>query len=99
VKHVTKVQLDSFLLETRTDNKGYFAIQHGLEVFRPGGYQIEGIVISVQHKNQSWYSLEISNAVGNRFWWNQSEVQGFIASPNFYLRPVKVIILALFING
>ena len=96
---MAKVQLETFLLETSTDNNGFFSIPHGLEVFTPDGYRIEGIVVAVQHLNNNWHTLEISNAVDNRFWWNQTVVQGLIASPNFHNRPVKIIIFALFIVG
>jgi hypothetical protein len=96
---MAKVQLDTFLLETSTDNNGFFSIPHGLEVFTPDGYQIEGIVVAAQHQNNNWHTLEISNAVDNRFWWNQTVVQGLIASPNFHNRPVRIIIFALPIVG
>lgn len=96
------IQLSTFFLETSTDNNGFFSISHGLEVimppppFRGSIWVIEGIVVSVQHQNNNWHTLEISNAVDNRFWWNQTVIQGLIASPNFRNRPVKIVIFAFF---
>jgi hypothetical protein len=76
VKSVAQVQLDTFLLETHTNSNGRFSIAHGLEVFSPDGTRIDGIVVAVQHQNNNWHTLEGSNTVDNRFWWNETIVQG-----------------------
>ncbi len=96
---MASVQLVTFLLETNTDNNGFFSIPHGLEWVGSDHYEIEGITVAVQHQNNNWHTLESSEAVDNRFWWNDTVVQGLIASPNFYNRPVKIIVFAQFIIG
>lgn len=93
------VKLDTFLLETTTDNRGFFSVPHGLERFEPDGYRIKGITVAVQHQNKNWHNLEFSSEVDNRFWWNDTVVQGFIASPNFYNRPARIIVFAQFVPG
>jgi hypothetical protein len=96
---MTKVKLDTFLLETATDNNGFFTVQHKLEQFQPDGYRIRGIIVAVQHHNLNWHTLEFSNSVDNRFWWNERVVEGVIGSPNFSNRPVQVVVFAQFIVG
>lgn len=78
---------------------GFFSVAHELEIFEPDGFSIQGIVVAVQHVNGNWHTLEISNEIDNRFWWNDTLVQGLIASPNFHNRPVKVIVFAVFVVG
>lgn len=94
-----KASLDTFLLNTTTDNGGFFSVPHGLEKFEPDGYVIKGITVAVQHQNNNWHTLEFSEEVDNRFWWNKTVVQGFIASPNFHNRPVQIIVFAQFTVG
>jgi hypothetical protein len=94
-----KVNLDTFYLEAQTNNVGFFSALHGLEQFTPDGYAIKGIVVAIRHKNNNWHTLELSHTVDNRFWWNNTKVEGKIASANFYNRPVKIIIFAQFIVG
>ena len=94
-----RADLATFLYETSTDNAGFFSVAHELEIFEPDGFSIQGIVVAVQHVNGNWHTLEISNEIDNRFWWNDTLVQGLIASPNFHNRPVKVIVFAVFVVG
>lgn len=91
-----EVHLETFLLETSANDQGRFSVPHGLEEAVAGRnwYRIQGIVVAVQHKNKNWHTLELSHNVDNRFWWNTKVVAGIIASPNFYNRPVKIIIFA-----
>jgi hypothetical protein len=90
-----RVNLETFLLETTTDSRGFFSAPHGLpHTGATALYEIEGITVAVQHQNKNWHTLEMSEAVDNRFWWNDTVVQGFIASPNFYNRPVRIIVFA-----
>lgn len=96
---MAQVELATFLLDASTDNNGFFSVPHGLEVFTPDGFRIQAITVAVQHLNGNWHTLEISNQIDNRFWWNETFVQGLIASPNFHNRPVKVVVFALFVVG
>jgi hypothetical protein len=90
------VNLETFLLNTTTDSRGFLSVPHDL----PSGstsfnYEVEGITVAVQHQNKNWHTLEFSETVDNRFWWNETVVQGLIASPNFHNRPVRIIVFAL----
>ncbi|MBN3892241.1 MAG: hypothetical protein HWQ43_24880 [Nostoc sp. JL31] len=78
-----------FYLTTATNGDGFFSVGHGL-----GNSFIYGIEVAVQHINGNWHTLEFSNSVDNRFWWNTAKVEGFINSPNFRFRPVRIIIFA-----
>lgn len=91
---MASVKLETFLYEARTNEVGSFSVPHVLEEFSPDGYQIVGIIVSVQHQNGNWHTLEISNAVDNRFWWNHIAVQGRITSRDFHDRPVRIIVFA-----
>jgi hypothetical protein len=93
------VTLKTILIETKTDEKGFFSAPHGLERYTPDGYTIRAISVAVQHKNGNWHTLEFSNNVDNRFWWNKDVVAGIIASPNFFMRPVRVIVFAEAVVG
>jgi hypothetical protein len=86
--------LKTFLLETESDENGFFSIPHGLERFEPDGYTIRAISVAIQSKNGNWHTVEQSNAVDNRFWWNNDDVAGWIASPEFSNQPVQVIVFA-----
>src|SRR5512144_2634926 len=94
------ITLNTFVFDTSTDNDGFFSVPHGLEVFDPaanGLYSIRAIAVGVRHLNGNWHTLEASNQVDNRFWWNQTFLQGLIASPDFHNRPVTVVVFALFL--
>ena len=93
------VRLETILVSSRTDGSGAFSAPHGLERYTPDGYAIRAIVVSAQHKNGNWHTLEFSNSVDNRFWWNQSVVAGVIGSPDFFERPVQVIVFAEAVVG
>ena len=80
-------QLSTYTVQTTTNSQGFFIVPHGLN-----GSNIQGIVVAVRHINGNWHTLEFSNSVDNRFWWNSDSVVGIIASPNFYNRPVKIIL-------
>jgi len=87
--------LTTFLYEPRTNNNGHFSIPHGLGVQYPGGsWLIRGITVAVLHQNNNWHTLEFSNTVDNRFWWNDTIVEGTIFSPHFHNRPVQIIVFA-----
>jgi len=81
------VPLRTFALRSTTNADGFFSAPHGLP-----GNKIEGVVVSVQHINGNWHTLEFSNQVDNRFWFNNSVVEGIINSSNFAKRPVKIIL-------
>jgi hypothetical protein len=89
-----QAHLDTYLVETTTDAQGFFSTPHGLERYTPDGAAIRGIVVSVQHQNGNWHTLEFSQVVDNRFWWNQQVVAGVIASSDFHERPVRVVVFA-----
>ncbi|MHC5722152.1 MAG: hypothetical protein ACYTX0_61590, partial [Nostoc sp.] len=80
----------TFYLTTTNDQTGFFSVPHGL-----GNSYIYGIVVAIQHINGNWHTLEGSSFTNDeRFWWNTTNVQGLINSPNFQFRPVKIIIFA-----
>lgn len=83
-----KYNFSTYYLTTTTDNKGYFSVKHGLS----SSYGIYGLKVAIQHKNNNWHTLEFSHTVDNRFWWNSTHVQGYMASPNFYNRPVRILL-------
>ena len=91
--------MKTILIETKTDEKGFFSAPHGLERYTPDGYTIRAILVAVQHKNGNWHTLEFSNNVDNRFWWNKDVVAGIIASPNFFMHPVRVLVFAEAVVG
>jgi hypothetical protein len=92
-------QLGLYYLQTGTNGTGFFSVPHGLERYTPDGIQIVGLVVSVQHVNGNWHTLELSHSVDNRFWWNNTYVQGLIASPNFYNRPVRIVLITRDVVG
>lgn len=79
--------LRTFTLRATTNSDGFFSAPHGLP-----GAKIEGIEVAVQHQNGNWHTLEFSNLVDNRFWFNNVAVQGIINSGNFSNRPVRIIL-------
>ena len=93
------VTLKTILVKTNTDANGFFSSPHGLEHYTPDGYAIHGILVAVQHKNGNWHTLESSNTIDNRFWWNKDTVEGIIASPNFFMQSVQIIIFAESVVG
>jgi hypothetical protein len=97
-----RTAVDTFLLFTDTDSTGHFSVPHNLVVVGMGGphFEIDGITVAVQHnQNQNWHALEQSNAVDNRFWWNETLVEGRIGSSNFHNSPVKIIVFASYLPG
>jgi hypothetical protein len=70
-----------------TNNQGLFSVNHNV-----AGGRIWSISVAVQHVNGNWHTLEFSDTVNNRFWWNNTSVQGQINSPNFRNRPVRVLL-------
>jgi hypothetical protein len=93
------VKLNTILVNAKTDATGFFSAPHGLERYTPDGFVIRAISVAVQHKNGNWQTLEHSNNIDNRFWWNKDIVAGVIASPNFFQQPVQIIIFAESIAG
>ncbi len=85
-------ELVSFELDANTDDRGFFSLQHNLNT---SVFRIRGILVAVQHQNGNWHTLEVSNSVDNRFWWNDTDVQGVISSSNFHNRPVRVTVLTV----
>lgn len=77
----------TFYLTTATNGDGFFSVGHGL-----GNSFIYGIQVAIQHVNGNWHTLEFSNSVDNRFWWNNTDVQGIINSGAFQFRPVRIIL-------
>lgn len=88
IAQAKKYTFSTYYLTTTTDNKGYFSVKHGLS----SSYGIYGLKVAVQHKNGNWHTLEFSNKIDNRFWWNTTYVQGYMASPDFYNRPVRILL-------
>lgn len=74
-------------LRGNTDGAGHFSVS-------TGGRSVFHALVAVKHLNGHWHTVERSNQVDNNFWWNSDNdaVQGWIESPNFYGRDVKVII-------
>ena len=70
-----------------TNAQGGFSVNHQVT-----GGQIWAINVAVQHKNGNWHTLEFSKTVDNRFWWNNTSVEGVINSANFYNRPVRILL-------
>ena len=88
IAQASSYPFSTYWLTTTTNNQGFFSVPHGLS----SNYGIWGIQVAVQHVNGNWHTLEFSHTVDNRFWWNNQLVQGFIASPNFYNRPVRILL-------
>ena len=86
IAQASPYNFSTYWLTTTTNNQGFFSVAHGLS------YRIWGIQVAVQHANGNWHTLEFSHTVDNRFWWNNQYVSGWIASPNFYNRPVRIIL-------
>lgn len=82
----TKVFFDTYLLRTKTDAHGRFKAPHGLPF-----EAIRGIVVSIEDKEQIWHTVELSNSVDNRFFWNKEVVAGAIETPRCFDAPVEVI--------
>ncbi len=96
------VGLDTFLLYTDTDSTGFFSVPHNIAVVNVGGphFEIDGITVAVQHnQNQNWHVLEASSAVDNRFWWNETRVEGSIGSSDFHNSEVRIIVFAQYTPG
>lgn len=94
------VTLKPILINAKTDTRGFFSAQHGLQQpFGSDSDVIRAISVSVQHKNGNWHTLEMSNAVDNRFWWNNEVVEGIINSPNFFEQPVQIVVFTETIVG
>jgi hypothetical protein len=88
IAQVQRINFSTYYLFAKTDGRGFFSVSHGL----PSEKQIYGMLVAVQHVNGNWHSLELSNAVDNRFWWDRQSVSGVVGAPNFYNRPVKIIL-------
>jgi hypothetical protein len=73
--------------QATTDGQGFFSVNHGIT-----GGRIWAINVAVLHANGNWHTLEFSHTVDNRFWWNGTSVAGRIGSPNFYNRPVRILL-------
>jgi hypothetical protein len=74
-------------LTATTNSQGFFSANHGI-----GSGNIWAINVAVQHANGNWHTLEFSDTVDNRFWWNSTTVNGRINSSNFYGRPVRILL-------
>jgi hypothetical protein len=72
-----------------TDSQGYFSVNHGIA---SGKSHIWAINVAVLHANGNWHTLEFSDTVDNRFWWNDTVVSGRIGSANFYNKPVRILL-------
>ncbi|MEB3178735.1 MAG: hypothetical protein VKL59_06880 [Nostocaceae cyanobacterium] len=90
-----------FFLNSSTDGSGFFSVAHNLPQYNGSGgfWQIQGITVAVQHTNGNWHTLEFSNSVDNRFWWNNTVVQGIMRSPAFYNRSVRIVLLTVWRVG
>lgn len=93
------VTLKTILVKATTDENGFFSAPHGLERYTPDGYAIRAISVAVQHKNGNWHTLEYSNDIDKRFWWNNDVVAGVIASPSFFKQPVQIVVFAESVVG
>ena len=90
----------AWVITGQTNDKGRFSIPlpspigAGCSIPPNGGSKtwLHSAMVSIQHRNGNWHTLEASNTVDNRFWWNDQRVEGWIASPDFSNRPVRVIL-------
>jgi hypothetical protein len=88
-----------FVIESDTDSSGSFSVLHFLDEAGPH-FEIDGITVAVQNtQNHNWHALEASNAVDNRFWWNETRVEGKIGSSNFHNSHVRIIVFARYTPG
>ena len=73
-----------FFLEAKTNEIGFFSVPHRIQEAET----IIGMTMAIQHRdNKNWHTIEISNHVDNRFWWNATDVQGLMVSPAFVKDP------------
>ncbi|MCC5623418.1 hypothetical protein [Nostoc sp. CHAB 5715] len=77
----------TFYLTTTIGPDGFFSVRHGLS-----STSIIGMVVAAQRNNGNWHTIEATNIVDNRFWWNTTDVQGFIQDPGFLFSPVRIIL-------
>jgi hypothetical protein len=85
----TEYNFTTRYIRTTTNSQGFFSVNHGISA---GSLRIFAINVAVQHENGNWHTLEVSNTVDNRFWWNSTLVAGRIGSSNFYDRPVRILL-------
>lgn len=70
-----------------TNSQGFFSVNHGVTTGN-----IWAINVAVLHTNGNWHTLEVSNTVDNRFWWNNTTVNGIVGFSPFYNRPVRILL-------
>ena len=96
IERISTVKIDGIdfrknfsVLEGATNGKGEFSIPHSIEDYN----QINGVLVSVKHENGWWYTIDQSDVIKNRFFWTQTDIVGGIYLPNFFNKPVKVLLL------
>jgi hypothetical protein len=83
----TQVNFITRYASARTNNQGFFSVNHNV-----AGGRIWSISVAVLNVNGNWHTLDYSNTLNNRFWWNNTSVQGQINGLNFRNRPVKILL-------
>ena len=82
----------TFKLGATTDSSGKFDVAHGLN---PKKYEILGITVAIwSEKLGSWCTIWSSDTIRNAFWWNDTNVGGYISSAEFHKQKVKIVIIA-----
>ena len=76
------VNIVHFVLECKTDKKGYFLMTHGI----PSGYKIVALDVAIQ-ENGKWHTLEQDDDY--QFWWDDQKVGGMIVFADFQVRPAQ----------
>ncbi|MBL8132583.1 MAG: hypothetical protein JNL42_12055 [Anaerolineae bacterium] len=70
----------------RTNASGEFRVTHGISG------EIYGVLVAIQHADGAWITLERSHAISNGRLWNDQEIIGWIASPDFVDRDVRILV-------
>lgn len=83
----TKIAFDTYFLKTKTDASGRFKEAHGLKFD-----DIHGMVVAVEDKERCWHTVEYSNKLDNRFFWNNEIVAGAMEATAFASAPVQIIL-------
>jgi hypothetical protein len=81
---LTRWPNSTYIMMGNTDGNGHFSIP-------TGGVRLSLAMTAVQHPNGDWHTIEQSMYVDNNFWWNDQAVAGWITSPEFADRPVRVL--------
>ncbi|MBN1479343.1 hypothetical protein JXA70_03635 [candidate division KSB1 bacterium] len=85
-----------YYLQTQTDEKGHFKIDHNLpvETGTTGSNTIIcGIIVSMKNgSNDGWYTINSNKKYDSRIVWSNKDVGGFIDNPMYANQPVRIMI-------